>query len=172
MLGPNRLYIQMINDPDGNNIELFFAMLVEMNPKKRLRKRYLWNLLRGRGFYTALAKWTVENVRFVEDCAPGTITDRLRENMDLIHDLALQDGRRAVFRSFVWNVTKHAPILTMDFVPLLSAERVHNILSTKAVIYSDEATQPFVDEILGLRRSLQEKELECQKLLETLSSNL
>ena len=149
----NRLYIRAMNEGDGSDVELFFTALVTINPAIRFKKkRYLWNLIRGRGFYTAFGNWIRLVLKDYETwMGNSTAVDNA---LGLIHDLAGHDRDKKAFKSFAWNLTKTCPILTLDLAPVLSEERIQHILRSKDIIFTDDATKPFVDEIMNLRRTI------------------
>lgn len=153
----NLKYIRTINSCDNGKLQAFYAELSELSGALT-RKRYIWNIIRGKTFYINAANYVIENVNLAKlgiDTHPehkmDEETDRLMiHTRSFIKDIIASEKDEAVRRSFIWRIGKHVPFLTTDMLPYLSKERVKNILDGDWII-NDTALEPFIAEIRELR---------------------
>lgn len=121
------------------------------------KKRYVWNIIRGKAFYKELATYVIRNVQWVMD---GTLLKDNKATMDniemLVHEVVTTETNTRAIKSFVWNVTKRIPLLTVDTIPYMSPDRVKNVLMSEKLVLNDAALDPFIDTITQLRGQLAE----------------
>ena len=149
----NMRYIRAINSCNRADIAMLVEELVNLNGGFT-KKRYIWNLIRGKDFYLNLAS-------YVRDVAKDILYENIADQekaMDIIEsvikNVLLTTKKEEVRRNFVRNITKYVPILTIDVVPYLSPDKVRNILSGDTRILTDDVMKPFVEEVLSLRMQL------------------
>lgn len=157
----NLRYIRTINSCNNGQLIEFYSDMSKL-PDAFTRKRYLWNLIRGKTFYINAADYVIENVGLAKlsiDTDPNHAMDQetndlMTQTSKFVHDLLESEKDESVRRSFIWRIGKHVPFLTVDTVQYLSKDRVRNILSGDWVI-NDPALNPFIDEIRELRETNQ-----------------
>ena len=68
------------------------------------------------------------------------------------------EPNESVRKSFVWNITKSVPILTVDTIQYMSAERITNIVQSDEKIIFDDHLCPIMQEIIRLKKDLEQSE--------------
>lgn len=153
----NIKYIKIINSCDNGKLQAFYRELSEL-PGVFIRKRYLWNLIRGKTFYINAANYVIENVGLAklsidtnQNHAMDDVTNQLMVHTSkFIKDLLASEKNIDVCRSFIWQIGKRVPLLTVDMLPYLSKERIKHTLDGDWVI-NDPFLEPFISEIRELR---------------------
>ena len=148
----NRRILEMYNSCSYADFEKLMEDLVNedrgVHIAKLFRSRwYLWNWIRPRDFYKMMARYIVEKVEAHE-------FDRAEFMLNLI----LEDHRvpEKVKQTFVWSITKQTPLITVGTLRYMSAERIHNMLTGRKEIVSDEYLRPVLMVILSYRDELAE----------------
>ena len=108
------------------------------------RRRYLWNLVRGKAFYLAMVDHLVDLCNGLEY---GAVLGN--EIEDIIVNIFESEKYERTRRSFVWNLTKRVPLVTVQTVALISEERLMNIVRGERCI-TDAHMRPLVSEIWRL----------------------
>ena len=153
----NLKYIRTINSCNNGHLMAFYAELSELSGAF-IKRRYLWNIIRGKTFYINAANYVINNVEMAKisiDLDSNHQMDDATDNLmahtrSFIRDILASEKDEAVRRSFIWRIGKHVPFLTTDMLPYLSKERVKNILDGDWII-NDTALEPFIAEIRELR---------------------
>lgn len=144
------------------NLQMFYQLMDDLLSdqdyiKYFTKKRYLWGWLRPRDFYKSSAHYITELLK-----------DRTPENMEKVDALItviMQTTRdEKIKRSFVWNIMKNNPILSIDMIPYASSEKIRNILHSDKELIVDQVLTPFVDEITDLKEKINELKEEVQAL--------
>ena len=159
----NRRYIGLINTGDPEQATEFFNELMADVKNPFRKRRYLWNRIRGKGFYTLLARWIVETVNAglesVETSKQESETREIDQRFSLVisvlHEVMVTENNANQRKSLIWNITKHVALLTIDTVPYLSRERYLNLLRGNRPVITDQAMSPVVDEVKRLRDELE-----------------
>ena len=152
----NRLYIRAINDNDPHDIhEFFYTIITPGNCRNPYgSKRFVWNVLRGKGFYVTLANWIVDMIR------ETTYDDALSESMkhqrfEKVHNtlraVLATERRERMRRTLVYNICRHVNLLTIETVQNMNAEKITAMLRSDKPIVYDETMEPIVNEIRRLR---------------------
>lgn len=155
----NWKYIRVVNGCDNGKLQALYADISKL-PGAFIRRRYIWNLLRGKTFYINAASYVIENVELAKtsidlnpDHQMDDATNQLMNDTNtFIRELLASEPNEQVKRSFVWRITKHAPLITSDILPYMGAERVKIILNGDWAI-NDQALSPIIDIITELRTS-------------------
>ena len=142
-LGWNIRYVRTINSCNRTLIEGMFRELLSLEGSLR-RRRYVWNLIRGKNFYIPLANCIVAEAR-------GLIYAAQKEEVDLhgnpsmewinrvIREVIASEKDRYNVVSFVDNITSHVNLITLDTIPYTKPERLeHMLLGTKPVLMAPE----------------------------------
>lgn len=146
-------YIGAINSCDRAEFGKLLDDMLKL-PGGFTRKRYIWNIIRGKDFYKNLAYYTtsmVEGVLSGEDLVPD---ETMRKVEDIIEMVTTTEKRYSVRKSFIWNITKQVPLLTVGTIPYMSQERLTSIITSTKRIAADTAIAPFISEIYSLRAQL------------------
>lgn len=155
----NLAYIQAVNKCDRQTFLQLFHDAMEMELKGLfIRKRYIWNWIRGKDFYKNLAYYVVQQVKDAlgdGSCNRDTILERVEK---LIHEVLASEKRHDVRKSFIWNITKQVPLITIDTIGYMSEERVTNMLRSDKSILCDAAFGPFIKELIDLKGKLKDAE--------------
>ena len=137
----NLAYIQAVNRCDRQTFLQLFHDAMKMELKGLFnRKRYIWNWIRGKDFYKNLAYYVVQQVK------------------DALGDGFCNRERYDVRKSFIWNITKQVPLITIDTIGYMSEERVTNMLRSDKSILCDAAFGPFIKELIDLKGKLKDAE--------------
>ena len=111
-------------------------------------KRYFHNLIRPKDFYKALSYYTIELVKKMDEESYGCM-----EIVDhIVHAVIVSAKDESIVKNFIWNVTKHAPLLTVETIRYMSSERVLNIIRSDKVVITDDILKPIVSEIRSLQK--------------------
>lgn len=172
----NLRYVAAINSCDQRDMQSFIVDCCGAVGYERFMcgKRYLWNLIRGKSFYLGLAEWLsdtgnkVIETETLRDCVEREILrDRMMERIDRLVPLVMRTERsEKAKRTFVWNLTKRAPILTVDTIRYMSDERVYNILMNGRTVVNDSAVQPFINAVHDLRLAVDQGETLVNMMLD------
>lgn len=136
----NARIIHVFNSCDrGEFVELIDDIVKEKNVMRLFTSViYVWNIIRPRDFYKLLAGWVVDEI----------VKYGKLENADVMIKVVLKTAKtEAIKETFIWNVTKNCPLLTIDTIQYMSAERLANILQSTKYVYCDEYTKPIMDVI-------------------------
>lgn len=146
----NLRYIEAINSGDRRP---FLSLLEELlNIDHAFTKKYyIWNIIRGREFYKNLSYYVVSLAKEVLNETlgdPDSAMDRIEQ---VIHIVMETENRKNVRQSFVWNITKQVPLITLDTLRYMDAERVINILQSEKRVLNDSPMDPIIREIIRLK---------------------
>lgn len=148
----NRYYFASVNMCD-NTAMLHFFDNVLINCKDGFKRRcYFWNWVRGKSFYISASRYVIENIRGVMNNDAEDPAENLRKAEQMIHEILDSTKDEKTRRSFVWNIGKAVPFLTIDTIRYLSSERIGNILSGEDHVCNDAYLQPFIRTIQELRQ--------------------
>lgn len=155
----NWKYIRVVNSCDNGKLQALYGEMAKL-PGAFTRRRYIWNLIRGKTFYLNAASYVIENVALarlnIEANPEGIMDDATRQLMDdthkFIQDLMASEKDDSVKRSFVWRVTKNAPLITTDILPYMGENRVRIILDGDWML-NDQPLSPIINIITELRGS-------------------
>lgn len=147
----NRRILEMYNSCSYPEFEKLMNDLVTQDRGVHIarffRSRwYIWNWIRPRDFYKMMSRWIVELIAAHE-------FDRAEFMLNLI----LEDRRipEKVKQTFVWNLTKQTPLITVNTLRYMSAERIHNMLTSGKEVVSDEFLRPVLMVILSYRDEIE-----------------
>lgn len=155
----NLAYIQAVNKCDRQTFLQLFHDAMKMDLKGLFtRKRYIWNWIRGKDFYKNLAYYVVQQVKDVLSGECGNRSEVLEQLEKLIHEVLASEKRYEVRKSFIWNITKQVPLITIDTISYMSEDRITNMLRSDKSILCDAAFGPFINELIDLKERLKESE--------------
>lgn len=121
------------------------------------RKRYVWNVLRGKTFYKDITHYVTRITEDVMKCDNKDQVDQWMYKLDLVvHGVISTERSEKAKRSFVWGLTKKIPLLTIDTIPYMSEERITNILLGEKKVLNDAALKPFITATISLRDQVQQ----------------
>jgi len=115
-------------------------------------KLYLWNVIRPRDFYKMAAHHIVQSTQDIT---------KLDQVEHLVHIILTTTSSMKIRTSFVWNILKQVPLLTIDTVQYASPEKIHSILRSDRAVLADAAIAPFVTEVRDLRTEVEM----CQNIM-------
>ena len=139
----NRMYIDAVNSDDTEEINRFFDTVSE-DERYFTRRRYIWNLIRGKEFCRLVAEWSIDWYRRAS-VLDKTGNIAMLDVVRTLHWIMSTETHEKIKRSLVWKITKYAPIVTIDTVPYISPERIRNILNSDRWIVTDVAMEPIVN---------------------------
>lgn len=125
------------------------------------KKRYIWNHVRGKDFYKMIAYYIVQSYNSCIEEGDKNVLQKTEELLKVILETTKDESIR---KSFIWNIMKQIPLLTMDTIQYASPEKIHSLLSSDKNIIVDNALAPFVEEVRMLRNQIDDVNL-------TISSN-
>lgn len=138
--------IHVYNSCDRNEFAKLFDQVLAYKEDQVVnvftQRRYLWNLIRPRDFYKMAAWYIIESTKDAE---------KFKHVDTLVHVILTTAHDDKIRRSFVWNILKHVPLLTIDTIQYASSEKIRNILTSDNAVYSDTYVAPFINEIHRLR---------------------
>ena len=137
----NRTYIGAVNADDTEEINRFFDTVSE-DERYFTRRRYIWNLIRGKEFCRLVAEWVIDWYKRSSVMDDGNVA--MADVIRVLHWIMSTERHEKIKRSLVWKITKYAPIVTIDTVPYISPERIQNILNSDRWIVTDNAMAPIV----------------------------
>lgn len=143
----NLWYIRSVNCDDEEGLYDFFDAGCDQKGFFT-RKRYIWNIIRGKLFCQYFASWAIQwYKRIIEGCIDidaycQTVEATL---VEAIHRVMASEQQENIKRSLVWKITKQAPILTIDTIPYISKDRLYHLLDSDKYIIADAAMKPIVD---------------------------
>lgn len=146
----NFTYIKTYNSCNNVELQNFYNEILEYLPKGFTRKRYLWNILRGKTFYINVARYVITNLQASREknCEdPKSYLDKASRMMRAIL-LTTKDER--ICRSFIRNIVKSVPLLTIETIQYLDSDRISMILANADGVFSDECLNPFINRITEL----------------------
>ena len=148
----NNYYFCCVNACDNSVMVGFFEMVLTACTNAFRRKRYFWNWFRGKTFYINAARYVIENVREVMNGTAENPDDNMHKAEKLIKELLATEKNEKVRKSFIWNIGKAVPLLTIDTIQYLSTERIANILNSSDHVFNDHYVEPFIRTIRDLRQ--------------------
>ena len=147
----NLLYIRAVNSYDREALSRLFDEGCD-HPEFFVRKRYIWNIIRGKEFCRIFAEWIIEWYRAAESGRVGwEVMDTV---VDLFNRFMVTETHDNIKRSLVWKVTKIVPLLTVHTVPYISGERLTHIMESGKHCVTDGVIRPFMDRIVELSELL------------------
>lgn len=148
-------YIAIVNKCDMTEMYQFFLEIIKI-PEVFERKRYIWNIIRGKDFYKCAADFVVREMAQLDMGDPDELSSDHITNMEnMINGILNSTKNEAIRKSFVWNVTKKVPILYMVMLPYMSPERIQNILKSDNLLI-DDALKPIIDIIKDQRHMIED----------------
>ncbi|MDE6041591.1 MAG: hypothetical protein K2F99_08455 [Muribaculaceae bacterium] len=123
------------------------------------KKRYIWNIIRGKSFYLYAARYVVfymkEAHRPLDEITEDYRVTCYLNSQTLIRALLHTEKSEKTRQSFIRQIVKDIPLLTVETLPYLDQDRITSIIqgSNKNYngIFVDNCIQPFVVEIDRLR---------------------
>lgn len=153
-LSLNIQYIRSVNACKYKELSEFFLNLLDV-PKAFTSKRYIWNWIRGKDFYKTISLITIN---LAKDFLQHGTEENLVKIERFIRIVMSTEPNESVRKSFVWNITKSVPILTVDTIQYMSAERIANIVQSDEKIIFDDHLCPIMQEIIRLKKDLEQSE--------------
>lgn len=142
--------------------------VVATPPDQRVRyfvqKRFLWNIIRGKDYYKMMSYHVIQMLE-----GKDPIGDMNDANW-IIHMVLVTTKNEEVCKSFIWNIMKSVPLLTIDTIKYASDEKIKSILRSDKDIICDEHVTPFLSEIKALKAQAQADKEQLslyQSMLET-----
>jgi len=151
----NARYIRVINSCNWNDFVALMDDILDLDQPFR-KRRYIWNVIRGKTFYKELSHYVIG---YCERVMNGTLDDsrhRMNDIEMLIHEIVTTEKSERALKSFIWAITKKIPLLTIDTIPYMSAERITNILLGEKAALNDAVLEPFIDALVDLRGQVTE----------------
>lgn len=152
----NLRYIRVTNSCVWEDMVELLDEIVTLNGAFT-RKRYVWNILRGKTFYKDITHYVTHITEDILKCDDkekiSTWTDKLGL---IVHGVISSEKSEKARNSFVWGLTKKVPLLTLDTIPYMSSDRVKNILLGEKQVLNDTALEPFIQSIRELRTQTQQ----------------
>ncbi|MCM1295062.1 MAG: hypothetical protein NC311_05925 [Muribaculaceae bacterium] len=151
----NARYIRVINSCNWNDFVALMDDILDLDQPFR-KKRYIWNVIRGKTFYKELSHYVIG---YCERVMSGTLDGNRHKMNDiemLIHEIVTTEKSERALKSFIWAITKKIPLLTIDTIPYMSAERITNILLGEKTVLNDATLEPFIDPLVDLRNQVAE----------------
>lgn len=148
----NRMMISAYNECSYEEFMKAIDTLLELPDPERFftQKRYLWSWLRARDFYKSIARY-ITNIF----CEPDS-TNCIMEHADFLIKIILKTTPSEKIRqSFIWNIMKKCPLLTVDTIQYASTEKIHSLITSNKPIIADDAIKPFLSEIASLKSEIQ-----------------
>lgn len=152
-------YIRVLNSCDNGKLCAFYRDIATL-PGAFKKKRYIWNVIRGKTFYINAANYVTENVGLVKvsvDLDPNHMMDEttdklLSDTAIFIRDILQSEQNHRVQRSFVRHIAKNTKLVTLDMLPHLDRDRILKLLNGDWVA-SDSYLEPLITTISSLRAS-------------------
>lgn len=165
----NLRYIKAVNSCDRKNFIQFFDEMLDTKGAFT-QKRYIWNLIRGREFYKNVAYHVVTLVKTILDNPESTSLELARVEQ-ILSMVMKTEKNESVKSSFIWNITKQVPLITVDTIRYMSPERITNIITSEKRVANDERMDPFIREIIRLKIDLRKTELMLNDTVTMLGDN-
>lgn len=167
----NLRYIEAVNSGDRRP---FLSLLGELlNLENAFTKRcYIWNIIRGREFYKNLSFYVVSKAKEVlngESDNPEEAMARIEQVIQIVMET---ERRKTVKQSFVWNITKQVPIITVDTLRYMDIKRITHILQNEKRVLNDSSMDPFIQEIIRLKILVNQTDLALDDTLNIILDNI
>ena len=146
----NLRYIEAVNSGDRRPFLLLLEELLNLE-NAFTKKCYIWNIIRGREFYKNLSFYVVSKAKEVLNGDSDNPEETMARIEQIIQIVMETEKRKTVKQSFVWNITKQVPLITVDTLRYMDAKRVTNILQSEKRVLNDSAMDPFIREIIRLK---------------------
>lgn len=168
MLKLLRMNIRIIRMFNSCTRSEFTELLDEViaNPKPKAQKilsskLYVWNLLRPRDYYKLMTYYIVNLLKIKDE---ESFEQRMETAEFLVETVLSTAKNNRIRLDFIWNVTKHVPLLSISTIRYMTPERIINILTSDKTVFADEFIQPFLTVIKQYRDeiSLMATQLETQ----------
>lgn len=145
----NRKIFKVYNSCDRDEFAELLNSIMDL-PEQQIQKvftskRYLWNIIRPRDFYKMAAYYVVSAAK------NGINLERIDL---LIHTILITTPSQKICSSFVWNILKQIPLLTIDTIQYTSQEKIQSLLQSDKILFTDTAITPFVKEVIRLRKEI------------------
>jgi hypothetical protein len=150
--------IRIMNSCDYQEFAYLLSDLIrrpECN-KFFLSKRYIWNLIRPRDFYKMTAMWIIEKIKVAQD---ESSSSTFAEAESVIKLVLKSTKHYQIRKSFIWNIMKKCPLITVDTIQYASAEKLHYLLTGDKPIICDDIMRPIIDVIMEYRDHLKAYEV-------------
>lgn len=150
----NLRYIRVVNSCVWDDFVKFLDDVLELEGVFT-RRRYVWNLIRGKNFYKDITHYVTRTAEAVLNSDNKEDAEKQMMRLELIvHGVLTTEKSEKARQSFVWGLTKKVPLLTIDTIPYMSAERVKNILLGEKKVLNDSALEPFITATVELRNQV------------------
>lgn len=149
LIRTNVRIVKVMNSCDRKQ---FIELIDEMidRPDVFRRRRYIWNIIRGRDYYKMLSY-------YVSQCLL-TGDDRQFEKAETMTQMVMEtEPNPDVRKHFIWAIMKTVPILTITTIQYASDAKILSLLRSEKNLLVDDALQPFLVRI-------RELESECTNL--------
>lgn len=150
----NRRIVYVFN---SCNMQKFMSLLDDVIniPGIFRKKRYIWNLIRPRDMYKLTAHWIVEKCKYAQSDAYIGNRERAMDHVEYVmKEILATTPDFKIRQSFVWNIMKQVPMLTVDTIQYASTEKILSILRSDKTVITDSALKPFMHEVKTLRDQL------------------
>lgn len=144
-----QLNMRMIRTINGCNRDEFKQLIDDVIevPEIFRKKYFIWNIIRPRDWYKSISFWIVERCHAVQALDDYDEQMAIITEVDyVIKEVIATTKNFKIRQSFIWNIMKHVPILTVITIQYASPERIKNILNSEKMILLDDYLCPFVEE--------------------------
>ena len=133
-------YIKTMNSCDRTKIRDMIIEIIDI-PDGLKKRRYLWNLFRGKNFYIPLADYVVFLARklIYEGDDPGTIY-KIRY---IIRSIVQSEKNRDVISLFIYNILNHVNIIMLDMFPYTNPKKIEGMLTGNKPVLIDPELDSF-----------------------------
>lgn len=102
--------------------------------------------MRGRDFYRMMSWYITELIHNNSDDG-----DTFQQVEFIIGEILSTTKSEKTKQSFIRNLTKSVPLLTVDTIQYIPSERIRSILKSGSIAYIDKHLLPFMEEIIECR---------------------
>lgn len=145
LIRTNLMIVRTINSCDKDEFKTCIDQVWKI-PGIFSRKRYLWNIMRGRDFYRMMSWYITELIHNNSDDG-----DTFQQVEFIIGEILSTTKSEKTKQSFIRNLTKSVPLLTVDTIQYIPSERIRSILKSGSIAYIDKHLLPFMEEIIECR---------------------
>lgn len=167
----NLRIIQVMNSCDRKQFISLLDDVIDI-PGIFRKKYYIWNIIRPRDMYKMIAFWVIGRYEKYQNDMKDPIALARTLGLDFDGDVATPMQIAIVYllpiemmikeilettksdnikRTFIWNIMKACPILTVDTIRYASPEKIKNLLTGDKDLICDAFLTPIVDVIMEYR---------------------
>ena len=148
----NLRIIRVMNSCNYKEFKPFMNYIMDgVKPERYfVSKRYAWNIMRPRDFYKMSAMWIIDMIKVSME-EPDQSHAYLMKAEKLIKIILQTTKDQSICKSFIWNIMKSCPLVTIDTIQYASAEKLHQLLTGDKEILCDDIMKPIIDVIMNYR---------------------